>query len=89
VSLDPVTAGLDLLGTLARIVEAAQRGETTPEEAIAAARKALGVDPLAGLAAEDAARHARLLAVEHEARTERSDEPTLELPLPHTETPRR
>ena len=59
-SSDPITAGLDLLAALVRIVETAQRGEVTPEEAIAAARTALGTDPLAGLAAEDAARHARL-----------------------------
>jgi hypothetical protein len=82
VSGDPITAGLDLLGTLARIVEAAQKGETTPDEAIAAARKALGVDPLAGIAAEDAARHAKFVALEHDARAERSDEPTVELPHP-------
>lgn len=59
-SLDPITAGLDLLDTIGKIVQQAQAGQTTPAEAIAAARKALGVDPLANLAAEDAARHARL-----------------------------
>jgi hypothetical protein len=136
VSLDPITAGLDLLGTVARIIERAQAGEVTPAEAIAAARKALGADPLAGMSAQDAARHSRILAemaaaqtrvssadvsaarrlvaspmltpeesasigrladhvaivvgdsplaqavVDHIARTERSDEPTVEIGLP-------
>lgn len=59
-SADPITAGLDLLDTVGKIVAAAQAGQTTPAEAIAAARNALGVDPLAGIAAEDAARRTRV-----------------------------
>lgn len=51
-------------------------------EVIENARKAAAVDPLAGIAAEDAARHQRILAEEHRAREERSDEPTVEVPLP-------
>lgn len=134
-SLDPITAGLDLVTELVRLVAAFQSGQATPAETIAAARKALGPDPLAHIAAEDAARHARLAeaaaartrvsvadvtvarrlaaspmltseetasvarladhvaiaigdspiaaaVVEHIARAERSDEPTVELPLP-------
>lgn len=60
-SLDPITAGLDLATELVKLVESFKAGETTPEETIAAARKALGVDPLAGMSAEDAARHQRIL----------------------------
>lgn len=68
-SLDPLTAGLDLATELVRLVESFKAGETTPEETIAAARKALGVDPLAGMDTEDAARHARILAEQAAART--------------------
>ncbi len=68
-SLDPLTAGIDLAAQLVGIVRDFEAGRVTPEQAIAAARRALGPDPLAGMAAEDAARHARILAEQAAAST--------------------
>jgi len=75
VSLDPITAGLDLATEIVRLAEQFKSGQITDEQLVSAARKALGADPLAGMAAEDAARHARLVAAARTLRTAFLPEP--------------